>query len=74
MQSPQLRVGDKVWLKLDSHFRTKRPNRKLDWKNLKYIVLELVGPSAVKLNTPGRIHLVFNVNKLRLAAIDLLPS
>ena len=73
-QSPQLRVGDKVWLKLDGHFRTKRPNRKLDWKNLKYTVLELVGPNAVKLNTPGRIHPVFNVNKLRLAATDPLPS
>ena len=61
-------------MKLDSYFRIKRLNRKLDWKNLKYIVLELIGLNAVKLNTPGRIYLVFNVNKLRLAAIDPLPS
>lgn len=29
-QAPQLRVGDKVWLKLGDHFKTKRPSRKLD--------------------------------------------
>jgi hypothetical protein len=29
-QSPQLRVGDKVWLKLGDHYKTKRPSRKLD--------------------------------------------
>ncbi|KAG9184899.1 hypothetical protein G6011_06845, partial [Alternaria panax] len=73
-QAPQLRVGDKVWLKLGDHFKTKRPSRKLDWKNLKYTVLEIVGPSAVKLNTPGRVHPVFNVNMLRLASSDPLPS
>ena len=69
-----MRIGDKVWLKLGDHFKTKRPSRKLDWKNLKYTVLEVVGPNAVKLNTPGRIHLVFNVNMLRLASSDPLPS
>ena len=37
-------------------------------------MLELVGPNAIKLNTPSRIHLVLNVNKLRLVVIDLLPS
>jgi transposase InsO family protein/predicted aspartyl protease len=73
-QAPQLRVGDKVWLKLGDHFKTKRPSRKLDWKNLKYTVLEIVGPNAVKLNTPGRVHSVFNVNMLRLASSDPLPS
>lgn len=72
--SPQLRIGDKVWLRLGKHFKTRRPNRKLDWKNLKYTVLELVGPNAVKLNTPGRVHPVFNVNDLRLASSDPLPS
>jgi hypothetical protein len=41
-QASQLRVGDKVWLKLGDHFKTKRPSRKLDWKNLKYTVLEVV--------------------------------
>jgi hypothetical protein len=29
-QAPELKVGDKVWLKLGDHFRTKRPSRKLD--------------------------------------------
>jgi hypothetical protein len=73
-QSLQLRVGDMVWLKLAGHFKTKRPSRKLDWKNLKYQVLQVVGPNAVKLNTPGRVHPVFNVNLLRLASSDPLPS
>ena len=73
-QSPQLRVGDKVWLKLGDHYKTKRPSRKLDWKNAKYTVLKMVGPNAVKLNTPGRVHPVFNVNMLRLASSDPLPS
>lgn len=73
-QPPQFRVGDKVWLRLGDHFKTKRPSRKLDWKNLKYTVLEIVGPNAVRLDTPGRIHPVFNINSLRLAASDPLPS
>ncbi|EFQ87503.1 hypothetical protein PTT_16986, partial [Pyrenophora teres f. teres 0-1] len=29
---------------------------------------------AVKLNTLGRVHLVFNINMLRLALLDPLPS
>jgi hypothetical protein len=73
-QALQLRVGNKVWLKLGDHFKTKRPSRKLDWKNLKYTVLKIVGPSAVKLNTPGRVHPVINVSMLRLASSDPLPS
>ena len=73
-QAPQLQVSDKVWLKLGDHFKIKRPSRKLDWKNLKYTVLEIIGPNAVKLNTPRRVYLVFNVNMLRLASSDLLPS
>jgi hypothetical protein len=28
-QSPQLRVDDKVWLKLGDHYKAKRPSRKL---------------------------------------------
>ena len=41
---------------------------------MKYTVLKVVGPNAVKLNTPGRVHPVFNVNLLRLASSDPLPS
>jgi hypothetical protein len=41
---------------------------------LKYTVQEVVGPSAVKLNMPGRVHPVFNVSMLRLASSDPLPS
>ena len=73
-QPPQFRIGDKVWLKLGDHFKTKRPSRKLDWKNLKYTVQGIVGPNAVRLDTPGRIHPVFHISSLRLAASDPLPS
>jgi hypothetical protein len=41
---------------------------------LKYTVLKIIRLSAVKLNTPGRVHLVFNVSMLRLASSDPLPS
>jgi transposase InsO family protein len=73
-QPPQFKIGDRVWLRLGDHFKTKRPSRKLDWKNLKYTVLETVGPNAVRLDTPGRIHPVFHISSVRLAATDPLPS
>ena len=61
-QPLRLRVGDQVWLRLGDYFKTIRPSRKLDWKNLKYTVLELIGPNAVRLNTTRRIHPVFNIS------------
>ena len=71
--APQYRVGDKVWLKL-KNVRTQRPCKKLDWKNAKYTVKELVGPHAVRLDTPPGIHPVFHVDLIHLAATDPLPS
>ena len=73
-QPEQLRVGDKVWLSFVKHFSTKRSSKKLDWKNSKYTVTELIGTQDVRLNLPTGHHNVFNVNRLRLAADDLLPS
>ena len=67
-----LRVRDQVWLRLGDHFKTIRPSRKLDWKNLKYTILELIRPNAVRLNTTGRIYLVFNISQLCEDELGLL--
>jgi len=73
-EAVQLRVGDKVWLALGTHIRTTRMSKKLDWKNSKYTVVRLVGTHAVELDTPGNSEKVFNMDRLRLAADDPLPS
>ena len=65
-EAPQLRVGDMVWLKLGNHFSNDRASRKLDWKNRKFTVLEVVSPHNVKLDVPGKVHPVFHVDRLRL--------
>jgi hypothetical protein len=69
----QFRVGDKVWLRL-KNIKTDRPSKKLDWRNAKYEVTELVGSHACRLNTPPGIHNVFNVMLLKRAGDDPLPS
>jgi hypothetical protein len=68
------RVGDKVWLRIDKQYSTGRESRKLDWKNAKYTVLEVISSHSVKLDTPLGHHPVFHVDRLRLASTDPLPS
>lgn len=67
------RVGDQVYLRL-KNVRTLRPSKKLDWIALPYEVQKLIGTRAVKLNTPRGIHPVFNVDLIRRARDDPLPS
>lgn len=71
--APEYRIGDKVWLHL-KNIRTIRPCRKLDWKNAKYTVQEVVGTHAVRLDTPAGVHDVFHVDLIHLASDDPLPT
>jgi transposase InsO family protein len=70
-QAFQYKVGDKVWLDL-SHIRTDRTSKKLDWKHVKFTVLEVIGTHSYRLDTPPGIHNVFHSQLLRLAATDPL--
>ena len=72
-KSPQLCVNDKVWLTIEKQYSTRRPNWKLDYKNQKYIVTEIVSPHAVCLNIED-VYLIFHVDWLHLAADDPLLS
>ncbi|KAF4310821.1 hypothetical protein GTA08_BOTSDO13627 [Botryosphaeria dothidea] len=71
--SPAYKVGDKVWLHL-KNLRTDRPSKKLDNKAAKFTVIEVVGSYSYKLDIPGAVHNVFNVDLLRPAGTDPLPS
>jgi hypothetical protein len=73
-EAPQLRIGDKVWLKLGKQFATGQNSKKLDWRSAKYTVTEVIDTHTVRLNTPPGPHNVFHVDRLRLASSDPLPS
>jgi hypothetical protein len=73
-EARRYKVGDKVWLRIDKQYSTGRASRKLDWKNAKYTVLEVIDSHSVKLNTPPGPHPVFHVDRLRLASTDPMPS
>jgi hypothetical protein len=73
-EQPKLQVNDKVWLSYRKQLSNGRPNKKLDWKNAKYTVTEVINSHSVRLNTPPGIHNVFHVDRLRLASSDPFPS
>jgi hypothetical protein len=71
---PTLQVNDKVWLSYQNQLSNGHPNKKLDWKNAKYTVTEVINSHSVRLNIPPGIHNVFHVDCLRLASSDPFPS
>ena len=71
--APQYQMGDKVWLDLH-HYSTDHPSKKLDAKNGRFTVTQVVSPHAYQLDTSGGIHNIFHVSLLHPAAANLLPS
>ncbi len=57
-----------------NNVRTNRPSKKLDWRNAKYTVIELIGSHACRLDTPPGVYNVFYVMYLKRAGDNPLPS
>jgi Integrase zinc binding domain/Chromo (CHRromatin Organisation MOdifier) domain len=72
-QSPSFKVGDKVWLNL-RNVRTTRLSKKLDAKQAKYTITEVIGSHSYRLDTPPGIHNVFHSQLLRPVSYDPLPN
>lgn len=66
-EAPLLKPGDKVWLQYGKHMSNRRPSKKLDWKNGKYMVLSVQSPGVVVLDTPDGINPKFPMDRLHLA-------
>ena len=54
-EAPRFKVGDKVWLNL-KNIRTKRPCKKLDVRNAKFTVLEMISSHSYRLDTPPGVQ------------------
>ena len=72
-KSSQLHINDKVWLAIKKQYSIRKPSWKLNYKNQKYTVTEVVSPHAVHFNIKD-IHPIFYVNQLCLTANNPLPS
>ena len=58
---------------IKKQYSIRKPNQKLNYKNQKYTVTEVVSLHAVHLNIED-VHLIFHVDQLHFAADNSLPS
>lgn len=72
-QADCFKEGDRVWLNL-KNVATPRASKKLAWLHSKYKVTKIISPHVVELDIPSGIHPRFNVDMLKRAATDPLPS
>ena len=71
--APAYKVGDKVYLSL-WNIQTDRPNKKLNARAAKFIIIKVISPSVYRLNTPPGIYNIFNIDLLQPVIDDPLPS
>jgi transposase InsO family protein len=67
--APAYRVGDEVWLSLANRGREPAGARQAKFK-----VIEVVGPRAYRLDTPGNRHNVYHTDQLRPVETGGFPS
>ena len=69
-KAPKLIERDKVWLKLEKQFLTRRDSKKLNWKNTKYIIKKIINLYSMKLDISKNFNNAFYVDKLHLTNIN----
>ena len=62
-----------MWLNL-KNITTERLCKKLDWKNVKYMVLDIISSYNYRLDTPPGIHNVFHASLLKRVTADPFPN